>query len=69
MVQNQQQTISLLVSEKASLSASLERLTDVESSACSFLQFLFRGRPILAQTPYEYMLPVAYDDGLTFVYL
>lgn len=30
-IQNQQQTISLLVSEKASLTASLDRLEDLES--------------------------------------
>ena len=30
-IQNQQQTISLLVSEKASLAASLDRLEDLES--------------------------------------
>lgn len=34
--QNQQQTISLLVSEKASLAAELERLEGVESCESSF---------------------------------
>jgi hypothetical protein len=35
-IQNQQQTISLLVSEKASLTASLNRLDDLESRRCHF---------------------------------
>lgn len=33
-IQNQQETISLLVSEKASLMASLDRLEDLESRTC-----------------------------------
>ena len=36
VIQTQQQTISLLVSEKASLGASVERLSEVESSECRF---------------------------------
>jgi myosin protein heavy chain len=38
-IQNQQQTISLLVSEKASLTASLDRLEELESRMHHFAPF------------------------------
>lgn len=42
-IENQRQTISLLVNEKASLSTSLEALQDADSSECSALEEIGMG--------------------------
>lgn len=43
-IQNQQQTISILVSEKASLTTSLDRLEELESGEIPAINFVVRKR-------------------------